>query len=127
MRSARAGGVHEFEFPEKCAAYVASRAAVEAVQRAARRWPLELAEPARTAAVALDHAAADCLDHPPATAGRRRCVREAIVIAIGVASACDIAHALGLAGDELDAAQRTTSRAIALLAMLLHASAYTVD
>jgi hypothetical protein len=119
--------VHEFESPEKCAAYVASRAAVEAVQRAARGWPAELADPARTAAIALEHAAADCLDHPPATAARRRCVREAIVIAIGVASACDIAHALGLAGEALDDAQLTTSRAIALLAMFLHASAHRVD
>jgi hypothetical protein len=122
-----ADGVCEFDDPEKCAAYVAARCAVEALHRAARVWPEELADPAGIAAVALERATADCLDHPPATAARRRCVREAIVIAIGLASACDIARALGLVGDALDDAQRATSRAIALLAMFLHASAHTLD
>jgi hypothetical protein len=122
-----AGSVCEFDSPEKCAAYVATRGAVEALHRAARAWPEQLAAPTRIAAVALERATADCLDHPPATAARRRCVRDAIVIALGIASSCDIARALGLACEALDDAQRSTSRAIALLAMFLHASAHTVD
>jgi hypothetical protein len=112
--------VREIDGKERCAAYAASRAASEAVQRAARDWPDELAAPARIAAVALVRATAECLDHPHATAERRRCVRDAIVIAIGVAGACEVAGALGCAG-HVDA-RCAASRAIAMLGLLLHAS-----
>jgi hypothetical protein len=118
--------VMEHLIRERCAAYVATRGALEAVQRAATSWPDELAVPACTAAMASLHAMADSLDQPAASAARRRCVRDALVIALGVAAACDVAHALGHQGDALAEAQRAASRAISMLGMFLHASTHVI-
>lgn len=112
---------------ERCAAYVATRGALEAVQRAAHTWPDELAVPACTAAIASVRAMAESLDQPPASPARRRCVRDALVIALGVAAACDVAHALGHDDDALAEAQRAASRAISMLGMFLHASTHVID
>jgi hypothetical protein len=113
---------------DRCAAYIASRGALAALHRAAADWPHELAEHARAAALATVTATAAALGHPHASAARRRALRDAIVAAVRLAAACDVAGALGLACDPaLDAAQRASSRAVSLLAMLLHASAHGVD
>jgi len=114
--------------PDRCAAYVASRGALAALERAAPSWPDELADHAHAAAFAAVTATADALGHPQDSAVRRRCLRDAIVAAIRLAAACDVARALGLARDPaLDAVQRAASRAISTLAMLLHANTAGVD
>jgi hypothetical protein len=115
--------MYEFASIERCAAFVATRDTLVVMRRATTGWPDELAEPARRVALATVVATAEALDYAPSTAARRRCVRDALVHAIELASAFDIARALGCAADDLAEAERLTGRAIALLAMFLHASA----
>ncbi|HSS01049.1 MAG TPA: hypothetical protein VLM79_28525 [Kofleriaceae bacterium] len=112
----------EFASLERCAAYVATRATLTAVEGAVSRWPQSLGE--RTRRVAADAVAttAKSLAHDRLSAGRRRCLREAISSAVAVASCIDLAHAMGFALVELDELHRLAGRSIALLAMLLHAS-----
>jgi hypothetical protein len=65
---------------------------------------------------------AEALAHGHASAGRRRCLCDAITSAIGIAAAVDIARARGFGEADLDDLQRTAGRAVALLAMFLHAN-----
>jgi hypothetical protein len=111
----------EFASLDRCAAYVAARSALIAVQRAATSWPDGLSDRARDGAIGTMQLTAEAISHGPATAGRRRCLRDAITTALGVAAAIDIAHALGYGGHELVEVRRVTGRTVALLGMLLHA------
>jgi len=115
---------------ERCAAYLAARATLTAVHRVAVRWPPDLADRARRAAVDAIHLTATAVSYATGTAGRRQCLREAITSAVGVAALVDAASAMGFgAGPLAEAAprladvQRVAGRTIALLGLLLHASA----
>ena len=113
----------ELESLDRCAAYVATRGALDAIHRASWGWPAELAEQAKRAAIETVMTTAECVAHAHASAGRRRCLRAAIGTAIELAATCDVACALGLADDELDLAMRLASRSIALLGLFFHANA----
>jgi len=112
----------EFASLQRCAAYVATRATLTAVERAVERWPDSLAERTRRVAADAMETTAKSLAHDRLSAGRRRCLRDAITSAVAVASCIDLAHAMGFALVELDELHRLAGRSIALLAMLLHAS-----
>lgn len=112
----------EFASLERCAAYVATRATLTAVDRAIARWPLSLAERTRRAARDAMQTTAKSLIHDRLSAGRRHDLRDAISAAVAVAAYIDLAHAMGFALVELDELHRLAGRSIALLAMLLHAS-----
>jgi len=114
--------MHEFASLDRCAAYVAARVALIAVQRAAHGWPDTLSERARRAAVDTMHVTAEAVSHGPGTAGRRRCLRDALTSALGVAASVDVARAMGFGDAALDSAQRTAGRTVALLGMFLHAN-----
>jgi len=118
--------VHEFDSPERCAAFVATRGALEAVVRAADVWPDALAILAREAARQAATITAESLGHEPASAARRRCLRSALVATVGLTAACEAARAsIRGGGEALDEAERAATRAISLLAMFLHANTQT--
>ena len=115
---------------ERCAAYLAARATLAAVHRVAGRWPPDLADRAQRAAVDAVHLTATAVSYATGTAGRRQCLREAITSAVGVAAFVDAASAMGFGAEPLEPtapsltrAQRVAGRTIALLGLLLHASA----
>lgn len=110
----------EFASPDRCAAYVAARSSLIALQRAAASWPDGLGERARHGAVDTLQLTAEAISHGAATPSRRHCLRAAIATALGVAAAVDVAHAMGYGGD-LAEVRRVTGRTVALLGMLLHA------
>lgn len=112
----------EFESPERCAAYLATRGALEAVQRAVPSWPDELAVRARAAALHAASTTFASLGHDPASAARRRCLRHALHAAVDIAAACEVARAFEARGAELDAAELAATRAISSLALFRHAS-----
>ncbi|HEX2688355.1 MAG TPA: hypothetical protein VHN14_17110 [Kofleriaceae bacterium] len=112
----------EFASLDRCAAYVAARAALVAVQHAVGGWPDTLAERARREAADTMHVIAEAISHAHASAGRRRCLRDALTSAIGVAASIDVARAMGFGGADLDHVQRQASRTVALLGMFLHAN-----
>jgi hypothetical protein len=113
--------MREFASLERCAAYVAARAVLTDVQRAAARWPEALRHRARHAALDTLQLTAQAASHGHDSAGRRQCLREAITTALGVAATIDAARAMGYGGEELAELQRVTGRTIALLGMFLHA------
>lgn len=112
----------EFASLERCAAYVAARATLTAIQRAVASWPQSLADRTRRSAVDAMEITAKSLSHDRLSAGRRGCLRDAITSAVAVASFIDLAHAMGFAIRDLDELQRLAGRSIALLAMFLHAT-----
>ena len=63
------------EFPslDRCAAYVAAREALDALQAATSGWPEPLAERARQAAVDTLMITAEGIHFEQGSAGRRRC------------------------------------------------------
>lgn len=107
---------------DRCAAYVAARAALVAVQRVAGGWPDTLADRARRDAIETMQVTAEATAYGHATAGRRRCLRDALTSAIGLAASVDVAWAMGFDHAELDDAQRTAGRTVVLLGMFLHAN-----
>jgi hypothetical protein len=113
----------EFESLDRCAAYVAARAALEAIHRAVPSWPDDVADQAKRAAIKTLMTTAESLGHAYGSPARRRCVRAALVTAIDLAAACDVAKALGISDHDVDEAQRTSGRSIAMLGLLLHSSA----
>lgn len=117
----------EFANLDRCAAYVASRAALIAVQRAARTWPDDLADRARQGAIDAMQLTAAAISHGHASAGRRHYLREAMTAALGVATRVDVARAMGLGGDDLVALQALAGRTVALLGMFLHANTAPVS
>ncbi|HEX4420593.1 MAG TPA: hypothetical protein VH165_21910 [Kofleriaceae bacterium] len=92
------------------------------VQHAVRGWPPALAARTRRAAATAVDITAEATSHRHASADRRRCLRDAITSAIGVADAVDRARALGFDDDQLDELQRVAGRSVALLGMFLHAN-----
>ena len=112
--------MNEFESLDCCSAYVAARDALDAAHRAASTWPAALATQVHEAAVDAIMLTAEAIGHEAGTAGRRRCLREALVSALGLAATLDVARAMSLPDD---AAQRLAGRAIAMLGMFLHANA----
>jgi hypothetical protein len=117
----------EFVSLDRCAAYVAARSALSAVQRAAGNWPDDLAARARRAAIHTLQITAEATSHGHGSAARRRCLRDAITSAVGVAASVDVARALGFGNAELIAAQRVAGRTVALLGMFLHANTSPFD
>lgn len=111
----------EFASLERCAAYVAARTVLIAVQRAAMQWPEALGHRARHGALDTVQLTAQAARHGHDSAGRRHCLREAITTALEVAATVDALCAMGYGGDELAELQRVTGRTIALLGMFLHA------
>jgi len=113
--------MRDFASLERCAAYVAARAVLTVVQGAATRWPEALRHRARHGALDTLQLTAQAAGHGHDSAGRRHCLREAIITALGVAATVDAARTMGYDGDELVELQRATGRTIALLGMFLHA------
>ena len=107
----------------RCAAYVAARVALEALCRTTTRWPATLAHEARLAGLEMVRAVAVGVGYEWGSAPRRRCARSAMASALQVAALCDVARATGVDDLALDEAQRTTSRAIGVLALFFHAQA----
>jgi len=118
--------MYEFMSLDRCAAYVAARSALIAVQRVAGGWPDTLAERARREAIETMQVTAEATAYDHATAGRRRCLRDALTSAIGLAASIDVARAMGFGDIELDDVQRTAGRTVALLGMFLHANTAAV-
>jgi hypothetical protein len=117
-----ATGMSDFSNLDRCAAYVAIQSVAGALPGVARSWPALLADRARSAAVDALQATAEAVAQPPGSPGRRRCARDALTAALAVVGALDAAVALGLDDDDVASLQYTIGRAIALLAMLLHAT-----
>ncbi len=117
-----AAAMCEFSSLDRCAAYVAARMALAAVQRAAGAWPEGLAQRARRGAIEAMQLIAEAVSHDHASAGRRHCLREAITQALAVAATIDVVRAMGYPGDDLDELQRLAGRTVALLGMFLHAN-----
>ncbi len=111
----------EFVSLERCAAYVAARAVLIAVQRTAPQWPEALSHRAHRGALDTLQLTAQAAHHGHDSAGRRHCLREAITTALGVAATVDAVRTMGYGGDDLADLQRVTGRTIALLGMFLHA------
>lgn len=104
---------------ERSAAYVAAKSVLDLMRQSTRCWPTELAQAARQRAAAMTAAVAQSLEHPPTSAARRRCVRNAIGNAIELSAITDIARAQGLTiADTTQSAGRTMS----LLGLAFHAT-----
>lgn len=114
-----AAAMCEFASLERCAAYVAARDALIAVQCDARDWPADLRDRGRRAAADTVQLVAAAVGHGADTPARRACLRAAITAALGVAAAVDAVDALGR--DDVGELQRLAGRTVALLGMLLHA------
>jgi hypothetical protein len=112
----------DFANLDRCAAYVATRAAAVAMHQVSARWPALLADRARGAALEAMQATAEAAAQVAGSTGRRRCLRDAITSAILTAGSLEAAHAMGFGDAELDSLRRTIGRAVALLGMFLHAS-----
>jgi hypothetical protein len=111
----------DFASLERCAAYVAARTILTAVQQAAPQWPEALGRRAHRGALDTLQLTAQAAGHGHDSAGRRHCLREAITTALGIAATIDAVDAMGYGGDDLADLQRVTGRTIALLGMFLHA------
>lgn len=112
----------EFTSLERCAAYVAARATLEAVQRASGSWPVELAEQAQRAALDTVHVTAVAVTYDFGTKDRRSCLRDAIACAVAVGALVDAAASLGFHTATLGELRHQAGRSVAMLAMFLHAN-----
>jgi hypothetical protein len=112
----------EFSSLDRCAAYVAARAAMATIQRVAAAWPESLAERARRDAITTVQRIAEAVSHDHASPRRRHCLREALRDALAVAAAVDAARAMGKSDDDLLDAQRAAGRSVTLLGLFLHAN-----
>src|SRR4051812_38919440 len=104
----RAGSERMCEFTslERCAAYVAARAALTAVQRVSGAWPADLAGHTERAALDTVNVTAVAITHDPGSADRRSCLRDAITRALHVAGFIEAAGAMGFGAARLDDVQR---------------------
>lgn len=94
--------------PDRSAAYLAARGALESIERA--NWPPEVARPAAQFANDIIDAIKQSLRHGPTTPARRRCLRAALLGAIELTAICEIARVQGLAPDDsLESASRMLS------------------
>jgi len=112
---------------DRFAAYSSAHSALLAIQRATSAWPRDLAEHAKTTANNIVAKTAEANDHAPTSAARRKCLREALVDALVLASMCDIASSHGLTSEDLDDSLRHASRTVSMLGMSFHATAAAVD
>ena len=104
---------------ERSAAYTAARSVLALIRTATTTWPTDIAQAARQRAAAMVSAIAQSLEHPPTSAARRRCVRNAIGNAIELSAITDVARAQGLSlGDSMQSA----GRAMSLLGFAFHAT-----
>jgi hypothetical protein len=107
---------------DRFAAYSCARDALAAIHKATSAWPPELAARAKTTATNIIAKTVEAIDEEPTSPERRKCLREAIVEALMLASICDIASSCGLHSDELDDSLRHASRTISMLGMSFHAT-----
>jgi hypothetical protein len=107
---------------DRFAAYSCARDALDAIRRATSAWPSELATRAKTTATNIIAKTAEAIDEEPTSPERRKCLREAMVEALMLASICDIAASCGLQSEELDDSLRHASRTISMLGMSFHAT-----
>jgi hypothetical protein len=107
---------------DRFAAYSSARHALAAIQRATSAWPPELAREARTMATNILTKTAEAIDKEPTSPARRRCLRDALVDALMLASICDLASSHGLTSHDLDESLRHASRTISMLGLSFHAT-----
>lgn len=107
------------EVLERSAAYVAARSVLELIRQVTRTWPTDLAQVARQRAAAMTAAIAQSLEHPPTSAVRRRCIRNAIGNAIELSAITDVARAQGL---KMEDSMQSAGRAMSLLGFAFHAT-----
>jgi hypothetical protein len=112
---------------DRFAAYSAARDALTAIQKATSAWPPELAKQAKTTANNIITKTVAAVDEEPTSAARRKCLREAIVEALVLASICDLASSHGLNSEELDDSLRHASRTISMLGLSFHATSAAQD
>lgn len=112
---------------DRFAAYSSARDALNAIHKATTAWPPELAAQAKTTATNIIAKTVEAIDQEPTSAARRKCLREAIVEALMLASICDIASTHGLRSDELEDSLRHASRTISMLGMSFHATSAAQD
>ena len=117
----------EFESLDRCAAYVAARAAVEAIDTAAPAWSEDVATHARQRAVDVVMTIADAVANQVGSAGRRRCLRTALATAIELAATLDVARALGARDEPTVDAQRSAGRTVAMLRLFFLATTHPIE
>jgi len=107
---------------DRIAAYASARNALASIQRATAAWPYDLAQEAQNTASRIVTKTVEASEHDPSSPARRKCLREAIVDALVLASMCDVATSHGLCSPELDESLRHASRTISMLGMSFHAT-----
>ncbi len=112
---------------DRFAAYAAARSALTAIQRATSAWPRDLAQHAQTTANNVLTKTAEAIDKDPTSPARRRCLRDALVDALVLASICDLATSHGLMSEALEDTLRHASRTISMLGLSFHATSAATD
>ena len=112
---------------DRFAAYSCARDALNAIQKATSGWPPELAARAKTTANNIITKTVEAIDEEPTSPARRKCLRDAMVEALMLASICDIASSHGLQSDDLEESLRHASRTISMLGMSFHATSAAQD
>ncbi|HEY5952264.1 MAG TPA: hypothetical protein VIV40_42495 [Kofleriaceae bacterium] len=112
---------------ERFAAYACARDAFTAIARATATWPPDLAAHAKTIASNILAKTAEANDQDPTSPARRKCLRDAIVDALVLASLCDLASSHGLTSDDLNDSLRHASRTISMLGLSFHATSAAND
>ena len=112
---------------DRFAAYSCARDALNAIHKATAAWPSDLAAQAKTTASNIITKTVEAIDKEPTSPARRKCLREAMVEALMLASICDIASSHGLESDELEDSLRHASRTISMLGMSFHATSAAND
>lgn len=112
---------------DRVAAYTSAQSALHAIERATSAWPPDLAAHAKTTAANILAKTAEANDHAATSPARRKCLRDALVDALILASICDIASSHGLTSEALDDSLRHASRTISMLGMSFHATAAALD
>lgn len=104
---------------ERSAAYVAARSVLVLIRQVSLAWPTEIAQAARQRAGAMTASIAESLKHPPTSAARRRCIRNAIGNAIELSAITDVARAQGL---KMEGSLQSAGRTMSLLGFAFHAT-----
>jgi hypothetical protein len=112
---------------DRFAAYTSARSALTAIQRATAAWPPDLAERAQKTASSVLTRTAEAIEQDPTSAERRRCLRDALVDALVLASICDLASSHGLVSDDPEDTLRHASRTISMLGLSFHATSAATD
>ena len=112
---------------DRYAAYSSARSAQSAIQRATSAWPYDLAQEAQNTANRIVAKTAEAIEQEPTSPARRKCLREALVDALVLASMCDLASSHGLDSVDLDDTLRHASRTISMLGMSFHATSSSAE